>query len=122
MKDLLIVGLGGFFGSIARYGVSLLNSSFYPDKYYQSTLIVNLAGSLILGIIAGALIRSNNQTVLFLTVGFCGGFTTFSTFALDAVKLLKSGMYYAFTTYLALSVFGGLLLCVLGFWLSHKPQ
>ncbi|MEO9871749.1 fluoride efflux transporter FluC [Ekhidna sp.] len=120
MKDILIVGLGGFLGTIARYGVSLATIKFLSDKLYSGTLLVNLTGCLAIGLLSGIFIKQQNQLALFLMVGFCGGFTTFSSFALDGMKLLKAGMHSDFIMYLLASTVGGLALCFLGFFLGNK--
>lgn len=120
MKDLLIVGIGGFLGSIARYSTALASAKYFSEKLYTGTLLVNLTGCLLIGLLSGALIKTNNQTSLFLIAGFCGGFTTFSTFALDGLKLLKSGLIAQFILYSSLSMVGGLILCLVGFYLTNK--
>ena len=120
MKELLIVGLGGFVGSSARYAVFLLSAKSFIDKPYIGTLIVNLVGCLLIGLLSGGFIKMNNQTGLFLIAGLCGGFTTFSTFALDGFKLLRDGLVLQFAIYASLSMICGLLLCIAGFYLTNK--
>lgn len=120
MKDLIIVGLGGFVGSALRYGTYLLTAKHYIDKPFISTLIVNLVGCLLIGLLSGSVVKLSNQSSLFLIAGVCGGFTTFSTFALDGLKMIKEGMIAQFILYASISMVGGLILCLLGFYLTNK--
>lgn len=120
MKELLMVGLGGFFGSIARYGVQLVSINLISEKGYWGTLIVNLVGCFLIGILAGSFLKLNQNQHLLLITGLCGGFTTFSTFAFDGLKLLKTGLYAQFATYLLISTIGGLALCAAGLFLSNR--
>ena len=122
MKDLLIVGLGGFFGSIARYGIHLMTIRSFAEKPYTSTLLVNLVGCLLIGLLAGGIVKLNNQASLFLITGLCGGFTTFSTFAFDGLKLLKDGLLLQFFVYVAISVIGGLAVCFAGYYSVSRFQ
>ena len=91
MLNCLAVGLGGFFGSILRYltGLIPLNSaSNFPIK----TLIINISGAFILSLVSALAAKYGSlspRMILFLKVGLCGGFTTFSTFAYEASNLLK---------------------------------
>lgn len=120
MKDLLIVGIGGFIGSSSRYGIFLLMSKYFSDKTYLATLIVNLLGCLLIGWLGGIQTKLSTTQTLLLVTGLCGGFTTFSTYAFDGVKLFRAGLQlYAFG-YLLISVIGGLLLCIVGFQLASK--
>lgn len=106
----LSVGLGGFLGSVARYGLSLL---FPATAFPFATFIINLVGSFGLGFVAGldmdGHISSRNFS-LFMRVGVFGGFTTFSTFSLESVQLLQSGR----TGYAALYMVASLLVCLIG--------
>lgn len=119
MKQVLLVFVGGGIGSVARYLLGkLLNSPSYGIPY--GTFVANILGSLIIGIILGLAARnetlSQNQTLL-LATGFCGGFTTFSTFAYENHLFLKSGDFTPFAFYTVasfvlafLAVFGGIYL------------
>lgn len=109
--------IGGGAGSVLRYLLSKgLNLSY---QIPLGTLLVNVIGSLILGIILGYVIKNNftGPLVLMFTIGFCGGFTTFSTFAIENLSFLKNGEFLLFSLYTLLSlilsilaVFGGFLL------------
>lgn len=120
MKDLLYVGLGGFIGSIFRYGVGLATLRIFEQKFYMGTLLVNLIGSLLIGILFAIFSKQQTNLSLFLIAGFCGGFTTFSTFSLEGLKLLKQNLYVDFFAYASISTLGGLLLCFLGYYLFSR--
>lgn len=100
MKHLLLVFVGGGFGSVLRYLIGKwLNT---PSGIPYGTFAANIIGSLLIGIILGLAARndslSQNQTLL-LATGFCGGFTTFSTFAYENHLFLKSGDFMSFAIY-----------------------
>ena len=111
IKTLLLVGTGGFIGSISRYLVSKFMQSCCTSAFPYGTFAVNIAGCLLIGIIFGISERSSILTTgwkLFLAVGFCGGFTTFSTFANENIALLRDGEFFFFFLYTGLSVFLGI--------------
>ncbi len=111
MIDCLIVGIGGFLGSVCRYLIGLLPMKAghgFPVK----TLLINVAGAFVIGLIAalGAKGKAMDpRFVLMLKVGVCGGFTTFSTFAYESAELLQSGRIGMAAAYAALSVILGVL-------------
>jgi CrcB protein len=117
IKTLLLVGAGGFLGSISRFLASRFMQNNYPSAFPFGTLFVNITGCFLLGLIYGISERSslfNPGWKLFLTVGFCGGFTTFSTFANENLAMLRDGDFFHFLLYTGLSVFLGIAATFLG--------
>jgi len=120
MKILLWVFLGGGLGSSLRYGLHLLfknTSSQYPI----GTFTANLIGCLLIGIFFGILHKLNvlkEEAHFFFIVGFTGGLTTFSSFALDNVHLFKSGSLLQPIIYSFGSIIMGILMVVIGLWFS----
>ena len=115
MLNCVIVGLGGFLGSLLRYLVGLIQlkeSVSFPYK----TLCINILGSFLIGLVAACAAKQtelNPRWVLFLKVGVCGGFTTFSSFALETVQLIQGGRPAAAGIYLSLSVLLSVLMLLL---------
>ena len=117
-KNLLLVGLGSCLGGMARYIVSLLcqRSSWWALPC--GTLTVNLVGCLFIGLLSGYAERFGGMSVnlrMFLAVGFCGGFTTFSTFMNENVGLIKADASFSMLIYLAGSLVGGFLMVLTGY-------
>src|SRR5690349_23792909 len=99
MRILLLIGAGGFLGSVARYLTQQGIGKILPLTFPYGTFIVNLAGCFLIGVLYGISDRSNFMSTewrLFLTTGFCGGFTTFSTFSMEAYSLVRDGQYLYF--------------------------
>ena len=118
MLDCLAVGLGGFIGSVARYLVSRISID-KAGAFPINTLIINVIGSFTIGLIAALVVKHsglNPRLALFVRVGLCGGFTTFSTFALETSTLLRSGSYTSAAVYVILS----LTLCVLAVFAAQR--
>ena len=110
----LAVGVGGFIGSVFRYLIGLIPFLNRHDIPFQ-TLAVNVLGAVLIGMIvksAETCELVSGPVLLFIKVGICGGFTTFSTFSLEALGLLESGKISAFSVYVAVSV----ILCIGGVW------
>jgi CrcB protein len=119
---LFIIGLGGFIGSIARYVTAKLVDERLNSLFPYGTLMVNVVGSFLLGLIYMLALRKAGLTEngrLFLGVGFCGGFTTFSAFALENFNLLQQKFLGISVLYVAISVVAGLLALAAGIWISR---
>lgn len=120
LKMFLITGAGGFLGSGLRYLAQRLFAVILPVTFPFATLTVNVLGSLLLGIIYAMGEKSNilgPEVRIFLAVGICGGFTTFSTFSLDTVNLLRDGEYLYLTIYITASVLLGIFATLSGIWI-----
>ena len=122
MKQLLLVFIGGGFGSVLRFIVGKqLNSTTSGIPW--GTFTANIIGSLLIGIILGLAAKNDtlaqNQTLL-LATGFCGGFTTFSTFAYENQVFLKSGDFTSFAFYTIASFVVGFLLVFLGLYIAKS--
>jgi CrcB protein len=111
IKTLLFIGTGGFLGSISRFLASRFMQNNFPSAFPYGTFFVNITGCFLIGLIYGFSERSSLLTPgwkMFLAVGFCGGFTTFSTFANENLALLRDGDFFHFFIYTGLSVFLGI--------------
>ena len=112
IKNILLVGLGGSIGSIARYICQRWFSVNYPHHFPWGTFAVNITGCLLIGIFWGLSFKSfseNEHWKLFLMTGLCGGYTTFSAFTLEGIGLLREERVGYFFTYVAGSVILGLV-------------
>jgi CrcB protein len=117
IKNFLIVGLGGASGSMLRYAVQKIFQVQTAAAFPTGTLLVNIAGCFLIGILWSLASRSltwNDEMKLLLMTGFCGGFTTFSAFTLEGIGLLKENRTVLFVIYLTASVLGGLLATFIG--------
>ncbi|MBM7651036.1 fluoride efflux transporter CrcB [Neobacillus cucumis] len=106
------VAIGGFFGAISRFGLSTLIKGKYPTTFPFATLLINLLGSFLLGIIVGG--NLGNSLRLLLGTGFMGAFTTFSTFKLETIQLHIQRKWNVMILYIASSYLFGILLAFLG--------
>lgn len=111
MLECIMIGIGGFIGTVFRYLIGLIpieTHSGFPIK----TLLINVVGSFLISVIAILATRDKNlnpQVVLMLRVGVCGGFTTFSTFAYESTELMKGGHLMLAFAYICTSVVLGVL-------------
>ena len=119
LKTILAVGAGSFLGGAGRYLVSLAMRGV-SKGFPWATLTVNLVGCFLIGLLWGVFSKHGTEGsnwALFLTVGVCGGFTTFSTFSKEALMMLQGGNLWGFVGYIALSVVIGIALVALGYFL-----
>ena len=120
LKSLLLVGIGSFCGGALRYYISTLMKNLCNQGFPWGTLLVNLVGCLLIGIVFGLFSKMGTQRsswCLILTAGFCGGFTTFSAFANESVQMLQSGNTLNLIIYISTSVIVGIALVALGYWI-----
>jgi CrcB protein len=111
MRELVLIFVGGGLGSVSRYSLGRWVTSFHTQQFPYGTLAVNVFACLILGLLIGVadhkqLISANAR--LFWTVGFCGGFSTFSTFSSETVTLIQTGFHLSGVVYIIAS----LVLCL----------
>lgn len=121
LRTVLAVGIGSFAGGVLRYLVGCAmkaSSGMFP----LATLSVNLIGCLLIGFVYGLVAKHTaipRELMLLLATGFCGGFTTFSTFANEGLLLLENHNYWLLGAYIGLSIAGGVLLVALGYHLAR---
>ncbi|MFN8377638.1 MAG: fluoride efflux transporter CrcB [Anaerolineae bacterium] len=119
----LSVGFGAFVGANVRYVVGLAWARYVTHPFPGHTLFINVSGSFLLAFIIG-LLGERFQTAhpfrLLLTVGFCGGYTTFSTFAVETVNLMRAGDNGQALLYVVASVALSILAAVAGLWLAGR--
>ena len=113
------VALGGALGSLARFWLTAAMATLTGPRFPWGTLLINVLGSFVIGLVAAitltpARIAMHPDLRVFLMVGVCGGFTTFSAFSLQTLELLQSGDTWPAAGYMA----GSLLLCVAGAWVG----
>lgn len=119
MYSILLVGLGSALGGIARYGISLLLARLFGETFPWGTLCVNVTGSFVIGFFftmtgVGGRWLVSPEWRIFVTVGICGGYTTFSSFSLQTLALLRDGEWPV----AGLNAFGSLTLCMAAVWLG----
>ena len=112
LRNILLVAIGGAIGSVCRYLLSGINVASWP----WGTFAVNILGSLFIGLLVGLVSKGivSPEIKLLLVTGFCGGFTTFSTFANESFSMMKTGDALQMALYLAASVVVGILAVWLG--------
>jgi CrcB protein len=120
MESYLLVALGGALGSMARYASSGLAARLIGETFPWGTLIVNVAGSFVIGLVGtltgpdGRLFVGSSVRI-FIMVGLCGGYTTFSSFSIQTLNLLNDGEWLRAGS----NVVGTVILCLLAVWAGH---
>lgn len=121
IKNLIYIALGGAFGSALRYFIQYSIHKTFPNAFPYGTFLVNILGCFLVGLLISLFAKEKQMSEhleLLLITGFCGGFTTFSTFAFEGNMLLTQGRTgYAFL-YIGISVLAGLAVAYLGFRLG----
>lgn len=119
MPNLLLVMLGGAIGAALRYQVSALALRKLGPGFPWGTLVVNLSGGLLMGLLAGALVRggtAGESLRLLVGMGILGGFTTFSAFSLETAYMIQRGELSAAAAYSLASVVGSVAMLFAGLW------
>ena len=121
IRNTLFIGCGSFIGGAARYLISVAMKTM-SKGFPWGTLVVNLVGCLVIGLLWGFFSKNSNESsswALFMTVGICGGFTTFSTFSKEAIIMLQSGNIVGLISYIGVSVIAGVALVAAGYYLAR---
>jgi fluoride exporter len=121
MNPYLLVGIGGALGAMARLAIGGLVGAL-PNGFPLSTFLINFAGSLAMGVLVGVLAKTTpqfqNEIRLFVAVGLFGGFTTFSSFSLDAISMIERGDVLLAAAY----VVGSVLFGIAGLWIGMQAM
>lgn len=118
LRQLLLVAIGGAIGSAMRYLTAILLARHYTGSIPLATLVVNVLGCFLIGLLIGLCSETTYLRLLFIT-GFCGGFTTFSTFTAESYVMFREGAYGLALLYIAGSVLIGLLALWVGLYVSR---
>lgn len=121
IKNVIVIAIGGSLGSVLRYLSTIYCIKIWPTKPYAATFLVNIIGCLLIGLLFGYFEKNPTENValkLLLLTGFCGGFTTFSTFGLENYTLLQSQNYVTTLIYIATSIVFGIAFVGVGIYLT----
>ena len=120
MKNFLLVFLGGGVGSMLRYGLSVFTMRYWTwGSFPAGTFLVNLLGCLLIGLLMGTFSKTEPVARLLLIIGFCGGFTTFSTFSAENLELWQQEQWASLLIYIVLSLILGIAAVAGGMFLSR---
>lgn len=123
MYPVLLVGIGGALGSIARYLSGVAVGRVWQSSFPLATMLINITGSLIMGLFIGWLARTTPawqaDARLFFAIGVLGGFTTLSSFSLDTVVLLERGEVAQAAVYVTVSIAVSIVALFVGLWLMR---
>ena len=123
MYPVLLVGIGGALGSIARYLSGVAVGRVWQSSFPLATMLINITGSLIMGLFIGWLPRTTPawqaDARLFFAIGVLGGFTTLSSFSLDTVVLLERGEVAQAAVYVTVSIAVSIVALFVGLWLMR---
>ena len=114
----LIIGLGGFIGTILRFLLSSSIEKSFATSFPIGTIFVNLIGCFLIGLLSGYFTQKlgdQTQLFFFLTIGVLGGFTTFSAIAMDSQVFIENGEYLKMLTYISVQAILGIALCLIGY-------
>ncbi len=118
IKTSLLIAGGGFIGTLLRFLTTQFLNKYTVISFPIGTVIVNLIGCLLIGILAGFFserLTSDSNLFLFLSIGCLGGFTTFSAFAIESQVFIQNGEFLKLTVYISIQVLIGIMLAVLGY-------